>query len=183
MAREQGRQPFLHAPQGIDGIPLVRGHHASQFKGGLRRQIAHAAEQGHGGRTGRKGSLPAEQGPARGMVGEGHMQGHQSSRIAPRYGNAGRVQTQQGGVFIHPGPGFPALFQNIHRLHLISAARTEHGNNPHNSLLGKVKRPWHKIPQALSHPHAAVKKQHGGRGSALSMARRKKDVGHQLLTV
>ena len=46
-----------------------------------------------------------------------------------------------------------------------------------------VKRPWHKIPQALSHPHAAVKKQHGGRGSALSMARRKKDVGHQLLTV
>ena len=47
----------------------------------------------------------------------------------------------------------------------------------------KMKRPRHKIPQALAHPHAAVEKEHGRSGGFRPVAGGKKDVRHQLLPV
>ena len=117
------------------------------------------------------------------MIRKGHMQSHQPSGITSRHSNAGQVQPQQSGVPMQPGPGFPALFQNVHRLHFIIAACAEHGYNAYNTLLGKMERPRHKIPQALAHPHAAVEKEHGRSSGFRPVAGGKKDIRHQLLSV
>ncbi len=117
---QTGEEAPLHAPQGVDGIPLVRGIMPPSLK-------ADCAVRSHTPRNRATAAGPGGRGAFCGtgtsgrVIRKGHMQSHQPSGITSRHSNAGRVQPQQCGVPMHPGPGFPALFQNVHRLHFIIA--------------------------------------------------------------